>query len=245
MAKADVRGERGRQLLAEPDVDHLSRRLDEIRPERVLAWGQHLLAGIAAEWIWVARVVDDHVALVDAIHAQRLLEGSGIQPVVENPSASADRCLAAFEWRPCEAGPRSRVPAIVEVCLQFFPQAAAQREILAHTPVVLDEQARLPHRVSNERIAGAPREGGRPASVEVRQARERERSQIVGPVVAAIRAPLEERARPDGVLAFRPVNVGRPLELRAPSSAGLLCASGGEGIEDIDGRQFKGGVDAV
>ena len=149
--------------------------------------------------------------------------------------------LPALERRPGQPAARRQVPSVAEVRLDLLAQAGAQRQVLAGAPVVLHEQAGLPVRVFDQRVAVAPRIRRGDAGLVVGKARERVGAEIVGAQVAAERSALDERPEADGVSAARPVDVGCPLDLVGAAASVLLRAAGGERVEHADRRLFQRG----
>src|SRR6185436_18130265 len=69
------------------------------------------------------RIGDVHLELVDAVDAERLLIGAGVEPLIEDAGAAAERGPAALGRRPGEAETRAEVVVVVHVRLRLVAQA--------------------------------------------------------------------------------------------------------------------------
>jgi hypothetical protein len=208
-----------------PGAPHL-----HVRPEQV-AVGRGDRSTVAG--IRVGRVDDEEIALAQAVDAQRLLVGVGVQPVIEEAKAGAEGGASALERGPGGAHARTEIAAVLQVRLDLVAHTGAQRQALADADVVLHVDAGLRVEVLDERIADALGIGRGRAGVEGVDARERVGAEPVRRVVRPVVAAGHEEARADGVQAAHVVHVGRHLEQpRMPSARHLRAAAGERAVHD-------------
>ena len=112
-----------------------------------------------------ARVVDQNVALRDAIDAQRLIVEVRFVPVVEEAVAAADR-RAVAPRRPREPDARHQVQTVADVRLHLVPHADAERELAVQPDVVRPVEAHVVLRERGVHLAEALGERDGPVLVE-------------------------------------------------------------------------------
>ncbi len=100
---------------------------------------------------------DVELLLTEAIHAQRLLERTGGEPVIENADTASERGLAAGKRRPGHADPRTHIRVVANVCLELIPNAGRECQVLSEADVVLQINSPLNHLVGDLRVADASR----------------------------------------------------------------------------------------
>ena len=102
---------------------------------------------------------------MDAVHAQCLLVGLGVVPVVEDAGAGAEVVAPLLNGDHVTPPRGAEIQPVVEVGLGLLSEADAQREALARAGCRPGRTRRLHMRVVDERVAGALRDVlGRPAS---------------------------------------------------------------------------------
>jgi hypothetical protein len=195
-ALIDTRADAGRARQLEIVAEHVA--ADRQRDAEVVDRGN----------LRIRRIADVDLALAKAVHAQGLLVGAPLQPVVEDPPARTHHRGARAERRPGEADARHQAAEVLHVALRLVTSAGADGEISPDLDVVLHVDRSLHRLIANQRLADAAGIAARPARVVGGEALERVGTQIVRRVVGADGAAIDEDARAQRMDAADVVEVG-------------------------------------
>ncbi len=170
-----------------------------------------------------------------AIELNRLCVFGRLEPVEESPAAAAHGGSAAPEWRP------HRTRARPDVCstdgrLPFLTNAAAHREGLRRTEIVLHVDAQLRLDRSQKRIAGVAGIRGRSAGGEGLKAGERERTAGISVLVPAVSGRFQQQPGADCMSSDGDVEIIGHFQLAAAPGSVDLRAAGVERVQHEDRR---------